>query len=329
MIVPKRKQRRIGIGGREGWRAMSDRPYNQAVLPTRILARNQRVVEWILRIGAFMCFVGHGAFGVLTKEAWVRYFAVAGIGRDLAYTLMPIVGTFDVLMGCLILVAPVPAVAWWMLVWAAWTATLRPLAGEPFWEALERGGNYGAPAAILLLMAHSHDWRGLFRTGFREMTPAVVVRMKRALTFAIVLLLVGHGALGVLGKPGLVVNYASVTSTASAVWLTPRVGWFEIVLGVMVAFRARPALLIFVAAWKIGTELLFVTAGAPVWEFVERGGSYCAPLALACLAAGFSPLTNLRCASPTSGLRQAPSTPCAPSSNTSTPPASSLRSSSW
>jgi hypothetical protein len=32
--------------------------------------------------------------------------------------------------------------------------------------------------------------------------------------------------------------------------------------------------------WKLATEMLFLSAGAPVWEVVERGGSYLAPLAL-------------------------------------------------
>jgi hypothetical protein len=32
--------------------------------------------------------------------------------------------------------------------------------------------------------------------------------------------------------------------------------------------------------WKVGTELLRLAVGEPFWEFVERGGSYAAPLAL-------------------------------------------------
>ena len=41
--------------------------------------------------------------------------------------------------------------------------------------------------------------------------------------------------------------------------------------------------LLFVCAWKLATESLFIVAGAPVWEIVERAGSYAAPLALAAL----------------------------------------------
>ena len=94
------------------------------------LAARGVAVEWILRVGAFMCFVGHGAFGVITKEAWVSYFAVVGIGRDMAYTLMPLVGFIDIGMGILMLVAPVPLVGWWMVGWAIWTASLRHLSSE-------------------------------------------------------------------------------------------------------------------------------------------------------------------------------------------------------
>ena len=97
-----------------------------------------------------MCFVGHGAFGVITKEAWVPYFAVVGIGRDTAFALMPFIGTVDIAMGVLALVRPTPAVFVWMTVWALWTAFLRPLSGEPLWEALERAGNYVVPAMLVL-----------------------------------------------------------------------------------------------------------------------------------------------------------------------------------
>ena len=41
----------------------------------------ERLLEWVLRIGAAGCFIGHGAFGVIGKEAWLPYFAVAGISR--------------------------------------------------------------------------------------------------------------------------------------------------------------------------------------------------------------------------------------------------------
>ncbi len=44
--------------------------------------------------------------------------------------------------------------------------------------------------------------------------------------------------------------------------------------------RPAPVLLLFVVAWKLGTEALRPLAGEPLWEFVERWSNYTAPLAL-------------------------------------------------
>jgi hypothetical protein len=239
-------------------------------------------LAWTLRIGAFMCFVGHGAFGIMTKRAWLPYFAVANIGPDLAYRLMPVIGTIDVIVGTLMLISPIPAIGAWMTMWAIWTALLRPLSGESPWEAVERAGNYGVPLALLLLL---QPWRGVGgfvkRAVTRELDALVLERLRIALSIAVVFVLAGHGMLGVMAKPGHIANYASVMSPALAPEFTRVAGAFEILLAVLVALRPSLALLLFVAAWKLGTESLFVAAGRPAWEIVERGGSYAAPIALA------------------------------------------------
>ena len=36
-------------------------------------------LHWILRVAVAGCFIGHGAFGIITKAAWVPYFAIFGI----------------------------------------------------------------------------------------------------------------------------------------------------------------------------------------------------------------------------------------------------------
>ena len=243
---------------------------------------SRSALMWTLRIGAFMCFVGHGAFGVMTKRAWLPYFGVAGISPDLAYRLMPLIGSIDILVGALMLICPIPAVAVWMTVWAIWTALLRPLSGESFWEALERAGNYGVPVALLILF---QPWHGLFefvkRAAPRALDATTLRRLRTALTVAVVFVLVGHGMLGLLGKPGHIANYASIMSVAAAAEFTRLAGALEILLAGLVAIRPSVGLLVFVAVWKLATESLFLTAGAPLWEIIERGGSYASPIALA------------------------------------------------
>ena len=61
---------------------------------------NRRLAAyWVLRVGAALCFIGHGAFGFITKAAWLPYFGVVGIPESSAYTLMPLVGAVDVMAG--------------------------------------------------------------------------------------------------------------------------------------------------------------------------------------------------------------------------------------
>ncbi len=263
----------------------------------------------LLRLGGVFCFVGHGAFGVITKESWLPYFATFGIDRTLAYQLMPLVGWLDIAMGLSLLVTLRPALLAWMFIWTVFTAALRPMAGEPMWEMFERAGNYGVPLALLLMVWPSGGWRNNgWRAWFAEARvhddPTVVQRRAlSALVMSCALLLVGHGMLGLNGKPGLVTNLATVFPLQAAA-LTPMLGGFELVLaaavvaaaivavaGLAVAGLAGSAIAAAtmvlgagVALWKLATESLFLLAGASFWEVVERGGSYVVPLAIAVAA---------------------------------------------
>jgi len=120
--------------------------------------------HWMLRVACSLEFVGHGAFGIVTKAAWVPYFAVVGVPEWLAYRLMPVVGTFDVALGLLVALRPVRAALLYMAVWGFWTALLRPLAGEPAWELLERTPNWAVPLALLYVRGWpttARRWLGL------------------------------------------------------------------------------------------------------------------------------------------------------------------------
>jgi hypothetical protein len=237
---------------------------------------------WILRVGAALCFIGHGAFGFLTKAAWVPYFGVVGIPESWAWRLMPAVGALDVVAGMAVLFAPRGLPLVYMAIWATWTALLRPLSGEPFYETIERAGNFGVPIALMLLAGMPRSLRGILGPLSGPSSDARAVSLAHdALKWTTCLLLVGHGALSALTQKAMLTgHYASIGLPASA---TALVGWFEIALGAAIAIRPLAGLLIFAAAWKLGTESLFIVTGAPIWEFVERAGSYAAPLALLAL----------------------------------------------
>lgn len=239
-------------------------------------------VPWILRIGAAGCFIGHGAFGIITKAAWLPYLAVGGISEPLGWKLMPVIGTMDIAMGLLALFWPCRALFLWGSLWCLWTALLRPLSGEPFWETLERAGNYGVPMAVLAVVGLQGAMFARLPAAW-DLDDARRTRLAWTLRLATATLLIGHAGLGLFShKTGLATLYGSLGLDHPAN-LVPAIGAFEFFLAAVVLLVPRVEVLIAVCVWKMASESLFIVSGAPAWEFVERFGSYAAPLALAVL----------------------------------------------
>ncbi len=230
-----------------------------------------------LRIASAMCFIGHGAFGIITKPIWCNYFAVFGIGHDLAYKLMPVAGSIDILFGIILLIYPIRAVALWLVIWGLVTASLRPLSGEPFAELIERAGNYGAPFILLLLTG------GVNKNIFSKINPVhhVTDKTLRQVVFClqliVFLLLAGHGWLNLIQKKGLIQQYTNLGfSNPHNVAIT--VGILEIITAFTILVRPLRPLLFILFIWKIASELFY--PHYEVFEWIERGGSYGCILAL-------------------------------------------------
>jgi hypothetical protein len=243
-------------------------------------------LHWLFRLALCCEFVGHGAFGVMTKHAWVPYFTLFGVPEAWAWQLMPVVGSIDITLGILALIAPTRAGLLYMAYWGFLTACLRPLAGEGGWEWLERSYNFGVP----LLMLWVHGWNTHVRSWLVVLTEIPRVTVVRAQTSQWVLrgimagMLIGHGAFGLMmGKANLLRFYDAAGFGGFGVPLpsvSAAIGWFEMLLGALCLQATWPAFFLFVGAWKLGTEFLHVPAQAygAWWEVLERGSSYAAPL---------------------------------------------------
>ena len=241
---------------------------------------NSQKIHYTLRVAAAMCFIGHGAFGIITKPVWCNYFALLGIGKAAAYQLMPIVGIVDISLGIILLFKPVRAIAVWLVLWGTMTALCRPLSGEPLAEFIERAGNYGASLCLLLLAG---DIQFNFPWLFSSMNPKDPVsekslaRVKTTLRIIVFLLMAGHAWLNLLQKPGLINQYTSL-GFSNPVNVSLLVGIFEIMAAVAVLVRpVRPLIFVFLI-WKMGSELFY--PHFEIFEWVERGGSYGTLLAL-------------------------------------------------
>ena len=244
------------------------------------MRNNQQKMYVILRFAVAMCFIGHGAFGIITKPIWCNYFAVFGIGHQLAYRLMPLLGCFDIMIGIGMLVYPIRAIPCWLVIWGIFTALLRPLSGEPFAEFIERTGNFGVPILLLMLSG------GIGKNGnelFSRMPKTVYPDSKTighvltGLQLGAFLLLAGHGWLNMIEKKGLLNQYLSLgfthtQETAMAIGIGEIIAAFSILI-----LPFRPVIF-FILIWKICSEFFYPQY--EVFEWIERGGSYGILLAL-------------------------------------------------
>jgi hypothetical protein len=244
-------------------------------------------LQWILRVAVALEFIGHGAFGIIGKEAWLAYYDVLGIPADAGRTMMPLTGAVDITLGTLVLLRPTRALIAYMAFWGLFTATLRPLADQGVWELVERSYNYGVPAALLLLYGIGHnrsEWIEHVRA-MPRLTRQRAGAFFRGFQWIIGLYLIGHGGVGLLTqRPDLIEMYDSIGLTSlvsDPASLNTFIGAFEMGLGLAVLVFPATSILVFVLAWKLGTEFLFVTSsayGAPL-EVIERASCYAAPIA--------------------------------------------------
>lgn len=243
-----------------------------------------KVLPRILRTGVAMCFIGHGAFGLMTKQAWLPYFAVAGISEPVAWRLMPWIGGMDVAIGLLAFIWPCRALFLWAAGWAMWTALLRPFAGQGWPEFFERAGNYGVPIAILAAIGLRGGWFARLPDEW-ALVPERRARVMQVLRVALVTLLAGHAGCALLLKKAALAHHYEVFGVANPAGVMIAVGAFELVLALALVVVRAPALVQSACVWKLATEALFLTSGAPapLFEMIERGGSYIVPLALAFL----------------------------------------------
>ncbi|MBF8280337.1 MAG: DoxX family rane protein [Candidatus Magasanikbacteria bacterium] len=119
-----------------------------------------KLAHWALRLAIFGEFVGHGVFAIQGKAQWIKWIQeILQTDAVLAGKILLAIGIMDLIVALIILVKPVRGVLAWAAVWGFWTAILRPLVGESFWDFVERWANWGAPLALLLLRGWPKSWR--------------------------------------------------------------------------------------------------------------------------------------------------------------------------
>ena len=108
-------------------------------------------VKWLLRIGVFCTFLGHGMIAFSQNEDWLPYLATVGITGELALSTMKMIGGLDILIAIAILIKPWRPILYWCVFWTFATASIRPISGESILQFIERGANWTVPLVLLIL----------------------------------------------------------------------------------------------------------------------------------------------------------------------------------
>ena len=119
--------------------------------------------EWILRLGIFGTFLGHGVFALGIKAGWIPYFTNLGFSETFATAILPIIGFMDILVALIILIKPFKFILAWAALWGFWTALVRPLSGDPIWDFIERFANWAAPLALLCMQGYPKKLKDWFK----------------------------------------------------------------------------------------------------------------------------------------------------------------------
>ena len=121
-------------------------------------------VEWLLRIGVFGTFLGHGLFALSIKESWFGYFTGIGISEASIPMLLILIGIMDVAVALFVLFKPLRGVLLWAALWSAITALIRPITGVffglDFLDFVERAANFMAPLALIAYYGWPKSFKG-------------------------------------------------------------------------------------------------------------------------------------------------------------------------
>jgi len=113
-------------------------------------------IEWVLRIAVCLTFLGHGVLALQGNDKWILYLETVGFSFIQAEGSIKWIGVLDLIVALIILIKPFKIVVYWALIWTLATALIRPISGESIWAFVERGANWGAPLALLLLQNYKH-----------------------------------------------------------------------------------------------------------------------------------------------------------------------------
>lgn len=106
----------------------------------------------ILRLGAGLCFIGHGVLALMAKAKFLLLLSTFNLEPETALSLLKLIGGIDIAIGLLILFRPNRLVIIWAMIWTALTILAWFIHGDSLMDLLRRVPYFTVPYALLVLM---------------------------------------------------------------------------------------------------------------------------------------------------------------------------------
>ena len=112
-----------------------------------------RTLEWVLRVGLFGEFLGHGYFAFAQSPNFVTLITNStGLPDETALTLLRLIGSVDFVVAFLAIAYPFRALAIYAAMWGMLTGLSRPLSGMHLMDFVERWPNWAVPLALFFVL---------------------------------------------------------------------------------------------------------------------------------------------------------------------------------
>lgn len=108
----------------------------------------------ILRLGAWICFIGHGILAINGKTQFIDLLGTFGIEGTMAVWMLRLIGTLDVITGALILVKPNKWILSWAVLWTSLTIIAWGIHGDSLMDLFRRVTYITTPLTLIFMLNH-------------------------------------------------------------------------------------------------------------------------------------------------------------------------------
>jgi len=125
---------------------------------------SRKIVEWLLRIGVFIEFLGHGLLAIAGEKEWIDWIVrIIHVNVFTATSLLFFIGITDILVALTILLKPYPIILLWAGFWGFFTALIGVVMGNSWLDFVEHSTNWIIPISLFFLLEFYNSFKHIWQ----------------------------------------------------------------------------------------------------------------------------------------------------------------------